>query len=384
MKGNRIIRITAVAFFIMIIILLIVFLNRKEKPLRFTIKGKVKEQLILTHEYGEALDLSPEALQLEAKKGNDVYEIFYEEPAFTELKTYHISYRVKDEDAVFSVKVKVVDTTAPKLSGEIQYTITQGEAFGIHDLYISAYDAYDGDLSDQLHMEEIDTSQAGEQEHTVSVHDSSGNRAEILIHITVKEKSTSYQSPSDNSGKTIVSDPEAVSVLLNKTHALPNGWAPNDLTAINSNSGAVHYMRKEAAEKWEEMRSAALNDGIVIYVVSSYRTQAYQTGLYNRYMASDPQNAQYYSAYPRTSEHELGLAIDVSYDWQLHHDLQTSALGEWINQHGWKYGWIMRYPQNKTNLTGYIFEPWHYRYVGVALATKLNAGGLTMEEYFDK
>ena len=73
MKGNRIIRITAVAFFIMIIILLIVFLNRKEKPLRFTIKGKVKEQLILTHEYGEALDLSPEALQLEAKKGNDVY-----------------------------------------------------------------------------------------------------------------------------------------------------------------------------------------------------------------------------------------------------------------------------------------------------------------------
>lgn len=123
-----------------------------------------------------------------SKKGNDVYEIFYEEPAFTELKTYHISYRVKDEDAVFSVKVKVVDTTAPKLSGEIQYTITQGEAFGIHDLYISAYDAYDGDLSDQLHMEEIDTSQAGEQEHTVSVHDSSGNRAEILIHITVKEK----------------------------------------------------------------------------------------------------------------------------------------------------------------------------------------------------
>lgn len=119
----------------------------------------------------------------------------------------------------------------------------------------------------------------------------------------------------------------------------------------------------------------------MINVVSSFRTEEYQRTLFEGYLAVDPDAASY-SAYPRTSEHELGLTVDISYDAQLHDDLQNSSLGEWLAENGWRYGWIVRYPQGKEELTGYIYEPWHYRYVGTALAAELHEQDLCLEEYY--
>ena len=105
-------------------------------------------------------------------------------------------------------------------------------------------------------------------------------------------------------------------------------------------------------------------------MVSSFRTEEYQRTLFEGYLAVDPDAASY-SAYPRTSEHELGLTADISYDAQLHDDLQQSQLG-----------WIVRYPEGKQELTGYIYEPWHYRYVGRTLAAQLHEQDLCLEEYY--
>lgn len=177
-------------------------------------------------------------------------------------------------------------------------------------------------------------------------------------------------------------DPTSVTCLVNKQFSLKDGWEPGDLVTISNHLPGDFYLRKEAAEAFETMKKAAQEDGITINVTSAYRTQAYQENLYKRYMASDPDNAPFYSAKARTSEHELGLAMDISYDNALHHDLQTSSLGEWMNTNGYQYGWIMRYPDDKIDITGYIFEAWHYRYVGPSLAAALHSSGLTLEEYY--
>lgn len=177
-------------------------------------------------------------------------------------------------------------------------------------------------------------------------------------------------------------DPTSVTCLVNKQFSLKDGWQPDDLVTISNNLSGDFYLRKEAAEAFETMKKAAKAAGITINVTSAYRTQAYQESLYKQYMISDPDNAPFYSAKARTSEHELGLAMDISYDNALHHDLQTSDLGKWMNDNSYQYGWIMRYPDDKIDITGYIFEAWHYRYVGPALAKALHNSGLTLEEYY--
>ncbi len=178
-------------------------------------------------------------------------------------------------------------------------------------------------------------------------------------------------------GVSIVNDPEDLTVCINKLNFLPDGWSPSDLVTVEGS----FQLRSEAAEAYTTMVAAANADGIEVILVSAYRTQSYQTGLYNNYYAKDPENAPTYSAYPRSSEHELGLAVDVSYDYSLHSDLDDYPLGIWMIEHAYEYGWIMSYPEDKTDITGYIFEPWHWRYVGVELATYLWGNDLTLEEY---
>ncbi len=165
---------------------------------------------------------------------------------------------------------------------------------------------------------------------------------------------------------------------MNKKNRLPDDWAPSDLVSI----GGGQYLREEAASAYYNLKAAAEAAGYTFNVISSYRTKETQQTLYNNYMAQDPEGAPYLSAYPRASEHELGLTIDISPDWSLHYDLLETDLGKWMTAHAHEYGWILRYPEGKTDITGYVFEAWHYRYVGVEAATKIKESGLTMEEYY--
>ncbi len=243
----------------------------------------------------------------------------------------------------------------------------QGEAFDTRLLNLQAIDDFDGDISDKIIVTgDVEPSIPGDYELHAEVSDSSGNKAEtvLLVHV---EAMPQIDQPADDPVMNAVSDPDSITVMINKQNTLPDGWEPADLVSIGNN----HYLRKEAAKSLEMMRNDAQNSGISFNVISSYRSQTYQTDLYNRYMASDPYNAPYYSAYPRTSEHELGLAVDISYDYSLHNDLAESELGQWMAANAHNYGWIMRYPEGKTESTGYYYEAWHWRYVGTELAEAL-------------
>lgn len=384
MKKKGIIIIILITILIILITAAFLIFNNKNK-ITFYINGKEFESYSQKVEYSDNIDYSTNAIKLTAKKNETdiTKQIKYNKIKITKLKTYKITYEVEGKQFVY--EMEVVDTSAPEITGETTYTMKQDETFDQANLKLIAIDNFDKEISDKITTEDnVDTSTPGEYTLTFKVSDSSNNTAEFKCIVTVEAKEEKTNNPvKENNNYTqsninIVNNPNDITVMINKYNYLPDGWAPNDLVSIGGN----HYLRAEAASSLNQMRQAAINSGIPFNVVSSYRSQAYQTSLYNNYFAVDPINAPFYSAYPRTSEHELGLAIDISYDYSLHSDLQNSALGQWMMQHAHEYGWIMRYPYGKTDITGYVFEAWHYRYVGTSLATQLRNNGLTMEEFY--
>ena len=180
----------------------------------------------------------------------------------------------------------------------------------------------------------------------------------------------------------IISNPSAITAIVNKYHALPEGYAPSDLVAITTNCGKNLQLREEAAASWEQMMEAAKADGITLKAVSAYRTRDYQNGLFTNYTKNNGKEfAALYSAYPRRSEHELGLALDISNTAGIPDNFETTAEGRWLMQNAHRYGWILRYPEDKIKITQYGYEPWHYRYLGKDLAETLYKSGQTYEEY---
>lgn len=173
-----------------------------------------------------------------------------------------------------------------------------------------------------------------------------------------------------------------ISVLVNKYYKLDANYEANDLTIINSKYAVgTQKLRYEAAKKFEEMAFAMEEENLKIYAGSTYRSFSYQEGLYNRYVKQDGfAEAETYSARAGYSEHQLGLAVDIingKWNYLSENDKEYTYL---INN-SYKYGFILRYPRGKEYVTGYMFEDWHFRYLGVELATKVYNSKLTYDEY---
>ena len=171
-----------------------------------------------------------------------------------------------------------------------------------------------------------------------------------------------------------------ITILVNKYHKLPDDYEPDDLVSLEYN--ANHKLRKEAAEAFKELTEVAKLDNVIFYPFSPYRSFATQNVLYNRYKQMDGEKvADTYSARPGFSEHQLGLAVDVRSSTL--NDNLTEEDYNWMLNNSYKYGFIIRYPKGKQFITQYIEEPWHIRYLGVELATKVHDSGLTYDEYYD-
>ncbi|NIK79473.1 D-alanyl-D-alanine carboxypeptidase [Paenibacillus castaneae] len=192
-------------------------------------------------------------------------------------------------------------------------------------------------------------------------------------------------------GRTVIAQPESISVLVNKQNKLPENYSPADLVYpdvrfVFKEKVEKRMMRKEAAEALERLFKAAEDDGVLLAGVSAYRAHSTQKSLFERYAKRDgEEKALTYSAFPGTSEHETGLAIDVSgSDGKC---AAADCFGDtkealWLEKHAHEYGFIIRYLKGKESITGYQYEPWHLRYVGTDIAAELAAGGETLEEYF--
>lgn len=179
-------------------------------------------------------------------------------------------------------------------------------------------------------------------------------------------------------------------VVVNKKYSLPIDYKPSDLVVPNvsfSYSGVLEqsYMRAPAAKQMEKMFAAAKKEGVTLNAVSGFRSGERQKVLYNNYVARDGKAAaDQYSARPGHSEHQTGLTFDISAP-SVGNGL-TAALGDtkegkWIANNAAKYGFIVRYDRGFQSRTGYTYEPWHIRYVGVDAATQIKNNGQTLEEY---
>ena len=189
-----------------------------------------------------------------------------------------------------------------------------------------------------------------------------------------------------------VTDPSDYTFIVNREHPLPESYEPDNLVKIrhslNPNSSEDKYkLRSYAAEAFDAMCDDALqNSGLNIVGVSGYRSYSRQYNLYAGYLVRDGiSHTNYYSAQPGTSEHQSGLAIDISCQscgYDLVNSFAKSPEGKWVSNNAWRYGFILRYSEDDVDITGYAYEPWHIRYVGIPLAYYLYNSGLTLEEYY--
>ena len=175
-------------------------------------------------------------------------------------------------------------------------------------------------------------------------------------------------------------DAADIAVCVNQNRYVDASYIPGDLVIPNvrfASGTSNKYMRAEAASALENMFNAAENDGIYLYGVSGYRSYGVQSGLY----AADPYSG--YSAPPGSSEHQLGLAMDISDSTgNLITSFEDTVEGKWLKDNAHKYGFVLRYMKDKEYITKYMYEPWHFRYLGVELATELYERGITLEEYY--
>lgn len=202
---------------------------------------------------------------------------------------------------------------------------------------------------------------------------------EMLFEIVLEKVNTNRDYPyytniqsSDTSLKNLV--------LVNKYYALSEDYVPSDLVSV-SPYGSVKMVR-EAAEAFIELCDQAEQEGFTIIGISGYRSYQTQKSLYNRYLQKDPQKVvDTFSARAGHSEHQTGLAIDVSSNNPDILTFEMSPSFKWMKEHAHLYGFILRYSKGKEDITGYKYEPWHYRYVGKEIATLLYQTGLTFDEY---
>lgn len=156
-------------------------------------------------------------------------------------------------------------------------------------------------------------------------------------------------------------------MIVNKTYSLPASYNPGGLLP-------------ETKEAFAELQAAALEDGLKLNSVSDFRSYEAQETLYNNYVARDGREAaDRYSARAGHSEHQSGYTIDVNYAGDAFHETPEA---KWLAENSWKYGFIIRFPEGKEEITGYKYESWHIRYVGKEMAKNIYESGLCLEEYF--
>lgn len=180
-------------------------------------------------------------------------------------------------------------------------------------------------------------------------------------------------------------------LLVNKTHSLPEGYVPENLTAPNVSkvNSAKTMMAPEAAKALEDLFKKAKQDGIQLYAISGYRSYELQASIFtsNTRKYGSAAAANQFSARPGQSEHQTGLAMDVSspsVNFKLTQSFADTREGKWLKENAAQFGFIIRYPKGKEDITGYQFEPWHIRYVGEAAALEVTSRDITLEEFLEE
>ena len=209
---------------------------------------------------------------------------------------------------------------------------------------------------------------------------------------TTEESNDATEKPVDND-IVIIESPEVYDVLVNKKRTLPKTYIPEDLVKVTEvptvlDNPEINQLREVAYNALKELFEAAKEEqSYQLYARSGYRSYGTQASLYNSYVANRGQAAaDKFSAKPGQSEHQTGLSMDITCEamnFQLDDTFGETDEGKWVAENAHRFGFIIRYPKGKEDITGYMYEPWHIRYLGNELAKEVYESGLTLEEYFE-
>ena len=255
----------------------------------------------------------------------------------------------------------------------------------------------DGKSSSESSLGTVSTSQSSSPDNA-SNSDSSLSEAAASGGDSSADESASGASGSSSSSKVSSgtstssinsSDPyyeSSMPLLVNPDHLMPDDYSPTVVSV-----GGNYKLESKAAAAWQDMQAAASRDGVPLWIISAYRTLERQTELYQEKVA-EYKNLGYnegdakieagkWVAVPGTSEHCLGYAADLC---SLEENFENSDQFAWLQKHCAEYGFILRYPKDKVDITKISYEPWHYRYVGSNHAQIIMSQGLCLEEYLEQ
>ena len=177
-----------------------------------------------------------------------------------------------------------------------------------------------------------------------------------------------------------------IDILVNKDNYLPNDYVPDNLVEVTDNYDYTgKLLVKEAFDNYKEMKKDLENNNLKLRIISAFRSYQYQLELYGKYKEKDGEElADTYSARAGYSEHQTGLSIDVDNTKVYYEDFENTEEFKWMQENSYKYGYILRYPKDKEDITGYKYESWHYRYVGKKIAKYIHDNNICLEEYHKK
>ncbi len=237
-------------------------------------------------------------------------------------------------------------------------------------------------------FEDTETFQYYAQE--LEVHDSelpSANAGEIPDQMQGENDDCHNNAVGKNPELKVIINGDYLYALVTKETSLKEDYEPSNLQPIPNYMDPPYDMqlRKKPLEHLKSLWYAAKAEGVYLRVVSAYRSYEYQKNLFQRFADTyGPEKANTFSARAGQSEHQLGTTIDFGgTNVDLTADFADTDQGRWLAENAHKYGFAMSYPENKKHITGYIYEPWHYRYIGVDSAVEWKGSGLTLKEYLE-
>lgn len=367
-NNNGLLSIFVILIYMPIIIsVFVIFAMNKDLHYKEEISIEVGEKLPLLKDYLDTEDLNRVnknitwEKDLKVDKDNKVY--------YSGTYDGYITFRGKK----IKFKLNVIDDEVPTITGAKDIEIFINDEIDL----LKDIKTTDNSLNKvKLNIEgEYSLEKEGVYNLKYVATDAAGNTASKDFTLTVKTKNTPKIAEIGTTSKgykiTKVNDIYYINGVLiaNKTYSLPSSYAPGGLLDIFSSN-------------FNKMRDDALKEGINLEIISGYRSYADQAYIYNNYVLSDSKsNADTYSARAGHSEHQTGLAADIN---SLNTNFIYTKEGMWLNNNCHKYGFIIRYPEGKASVTGYMYEPWHIRYVGTPLAAELynNGNWISLEEYY--
>lgn len=375
MKKKRVV-IVILIFLILIIgvVFVVVFINSKKLKLEY--KKKIE------------ISINEKIYNLDSIKNIENGKVLTKKAKVNTTKTGRIKVKFEIEDyfkrkSIYHYTVIIKDNEKPVIKYKEELETDEGKEIDLlKDVIVE--DNSKEKITPRVEGE-YDFKKPGEYKLYYIAKDSSNNETKEEFTLRIKEKKVEKRVESnlrkntrnDNDNRTSkgfsITKKNGITyidgyLIVNKTYSIPSSYG----------SG----LTEETSTNFKKMKKAAEEENLDLYISSGYRSYSRQDTLYSNYVKKDGKDeANTYSARPGHSEHQSGLAFDVNI---VNDSFAGTEEAKWLADNCYRYGFILRYPKGKSHETGYKYEPWHFRYVGTDLATKLynNGDWITLEDYF--